>query len=76
MRTLLIAGGLLAAASASACLNDFEVRHAEQEFRAAYADAPPDPAPEAEVRLPYFLGTAAGAVLLVLALVAAGRQPS
>ena len=76
MRALVIVGGLLAAASASACLNDFEVRRAEQAFRAAYADAPPDRAPLEASHTPSHLATATGALLLALALVVAARSPT
>ncbi|MCB9539281.1 MAG: hypothetical protein H6704_23955 [Myxococcales bacterium] len=62
---------------AHACLNDFEVRRAEQEFRGAY----PDDLPAIEADEPAgglllsSLGVGVGALLLALAFRAAARGP-
>lgn len=62
---------------AHACLNDFEVRRAEQEFRGAYPDDLPQVEGDAPVGglLLSSVGIGVGALLLGLAFRAAARGP-
>jgi hypothetical protein len=74
-RSLLVAALVCAASTAWACLNDFQVRRAEQEFNAAYASAPLAPPPD-PYRVWEYAFIVGGAGALLAALRAAARSPA